>query len=94
MGCGIGKTAMSEIKPIAVVKRGAVSDKGKSDLRKGGYLVVESDDIECVRLLHGAALPINPNVVFKVAMKTLADGKTASTFGYTLAALLGRDDPA
>ena len=78
---------MGELKPVAVVKPGLLSAKDKERLTKAGYCVIESDDLECIKIIHHVAFPMSDTMVFHAAMSTLGDGYSGSTFGTRLAKL-------
>ena len=79
-------------KPIAIVKRGSLDKSGKETLRRGGYIVIESDDLECLRLSIGGAVAINANTVFHAAMSAISETSSLQSprdqFGARLARAL------
>lgn len=79
---------MEQVKPIAVIKRGSLATAAKRALQKGGYIVVESEDLECLRLVVGGAIPLNASTVFHHAMLALKDSYAGEKFGKSLAAAL------
>lgn len=75
------------MKPVAIIKPGSLPPKSKEALTKAGYVVVESNDLECVRIVNHVVLPVSDTMVWHAAMETLALGQSYSHFGRMLAGL-------
>ncbi len=76
-----------ELAPVVVIKKGVASAADKSRLHKAGYIVLESDDLDCLRITEPmVSIPVGSDVVFNCAMRALKDnGSAADKFGRFLA---------
>lgn len=84
---------MTALKPIAIFKPGALTENNKATLAEAGYIVIESDDLDCMKVVQPLLTPAGDGaVVFQAAIWALANEKymesTTDKFGARLARIL------
>lgn len=62
--------ADSALTPIIVLKPRVASDADLEALRKAGYIVLQSEDPECVKVIHGINVG-NGDVVYHAAIEAV-----------------------
>lgn len=81
-----------QTKPVAIVKPGSLRAVDKRRLAAAGYVVIESPDLECVRIVQGLVLPVGGDAVFHAAMHAMSTVKSHESvtdkFGAKLSSML------
>lgn len=77
------------VKPIAVVEVGTLTADSKAALEAGGYIVVESDRADPIKILSGLAFPVIANDLLGCAVRAIIQSDHATKkLGEEIAALL------